>query len=472
MEALDGLVGSIPEWHNLLDDLNGKIASRQYELAQLGDYRPPTRSLKNKGSTESLRHKDLTESPLKDGENAFDSLQINSEPPPTLARTSGSPTPFTPIKSLGRTTTTDTRPAYLVPHNSSPGPQRRTSNRNGSNVFASKPNSPQHAVHKRKTTSVASNDSQAPKYRTRSMIIVYYDSAVQNAFEDLVKFISASRNNMRKGKMAQRMADMRRMAELEVESDEEEDEEESKDGKLSSSNNGPFGYIHGNGHAIAVRKDDGAADGESDTDLKLKFISTRRMGPSRDMVAMQRNTGATRANGSPLPGLGMSRHTNWRSGGLSSGSSSGSASIFDELDSGLEWCQSMCEHAAHQFLRDGDCTIEIDGIKRRLNEVKEAVDRQQTINAAEEAERAKTNADRQLQPDKKTSEKPRGEKHQGSTLDYSVTRSLKPIHMRRSPSVGPGIESNVPIAMEVDEGYEDESEEELPKLQFRSTREI
>ena len=48
------------------------------------------------------------------------------------------------------------------------------------------------------------------------MIIVYYDSAVQTAFEDLVKFVSGSRNSMRKGKMAAKMAEMKRAAELEI----------------------------------------------------------------------------------------------------------------------------------------------------------------------------------------------------------------------------------------------------------------
>ena len=33
--------------------------------------------------------------------------------------------------------------------------------------------------------------------------------------------------------------------------------------------------------------------------------------------------------------------------------------------------QSTCEHAAHQFLRDGECNEEITNIKRRLGEVKD-----------------------------------------------------------------------------------------------------
>jgi hypothetical protein len=37
----------------------------------------------------------------------------------------------------------------------------------------------------------------------------------------------------------------------------------------------------------------------------------------------------------------------------------------------------MCEHAAHQFLRDGDCSVEIAGINRRLKEVKETAEKHQ-----------------------------------------------------------------------------------------------
>src|ERR1700712_105232 len=79
-------------------------------------------------------------------------------------------------------------------------------------------------LEKRRTESLASGDSATPKYRTRSMIIVYYDSAVQSAFEDLVKFVSGSRNAMRKGKMAAKMAEMRRAAELEVDADDDDDD--------------------------------------------------------------------------------------------------------------------------------------------------------------------------------------------------------------------------------------------------------
>ena len=40
--------------------------------------------------------------------------------------------------------------------------------------------------------------STTPKYRTRNMIIVYYDSYVQTLFKELVKFVNAGRNMTRK----------------------------------------------------------------------------------------------------------------------------------------------------------------------------------------------------------------------------------------------------------------------------------
>jgi ethanolamine transporter EutH len=63
------------------------------------------------------------------------------------------------------------------------------------------------------------------------MIIVHYDITVQTALEDLVKFVSGSRNVMRKGmmagkmagKMAAQMAEMRRAAKLEVNTNKDDE---------------------------------------------------------------------------------------------------------------------------------------------------------------------------------------------------------------------------------------------------------
>lgn len=55
---------------------------------------------------------------------------------------------------------------------------------------------------KRKTASVCSRvESQPSKYRSRNMVVVYYDSNAQKAFETLVRAIGTSRNSIRKSKL-------------------------------------------------------------------------------------------------------------------------------------------------------------------------------------------------------------------------------------------------------------------------------
>ena len=43
--------------------------------------------------------------------------------------------------------------------------------------------------------------------------------------------------------------------------------------------------------------------------------------------------------------------------------------VYDESDRHLDEAQNLSERAAHQFLRDGDCIIEIDAIKKRIRTV-------------------------------------------------------------------------------------------------------
>jgi hypothetical protein len=195
------------------------------------------------------------------------------------------------------------------------------------------------------------------------MIIVYYDSAVQTAFEELVKFVSGSRNAMRKGKMAAKMANMRRAAELEVEAEEAEDNDDG-DGLNEMLSSGNLLAARKNvnlgkqGQSLAAGEED---DGDEEIAMpKLKYVSTRQMGPPRTMAPRAQNFGSALTAGI----LGGYR----RAGGV--------PDIFDELDSGLEWCQGQCEHAAHQFLRDGECGTEIENIKKRLFAVKKSAEKE------------------------------------------------------------------------------------------------
>ncbi|KFY22465.1 hypothetical protein V493_06578 [Pseudogymnoascus sp. VKM F-4281 (FW-2241)] len=352
MDPLGHLVKSIPDWQVLLDDLNGKIARRQGELAEAENSRPSTRSLRNKGSTESLRPKDDTEAIPEDIEvgtnSAITTPNTNNETSvPTITFHGNGKVPSSPNAD-----------------NSPRTPQRNTSNRLRGAFAKGLPALTPPVLRKRKTESLASAESGKPKHRTRSMIIVYYDSAVQSDFETLVKYISASRNSMRKGKMAQRMASMRMRADLEAMNDEPQAELEvdstpaAAAGAIANGSNGP--------NVMMASASPGDEDDEGLPLPALKFVSTRRMGPMRDLTSNR----ALRA-GPGAPGVRRAGQTGAGLAGVGASPRSPElgSSIFDELDSGLEWCQSMCEHAAHQFLRDGQCTSEIEGIKSRLKEV-------------------------------------------------------------------------------------------------------
>lgn len=143
---------------------------------------------------------------------------------------------------------------------------------------------------KRKPRSSFSGASGPRHYRARSMIIVYYDSAIQDAFESLVRNIAAARNVLRKGKTA--VSFKARMASLGM-------DETLFAGDLGVPN--------------------------------PKTIRSR----------FARNPSASPAEHAPA---------------------------FEEADQHLEAAQSLCEVAAHQFLRDGDCSDEIEGTRTRFHD--------------------------------------------------------------------------------------------------------
>ena len=103
----------------------------------------------------------------------------------------------------------------------------------------------------------------------------------------------------------------------------------------------------------------------------------------------------------------------------------------------------MCEHAAHQFLRDGDCGEEVENIKRRLSETKDLADKEmKRVQSDPEAAKA-------------LEEPPK-------------TRSFRPQSMRRE--MGSPTAKEVSNELEVDEGIDDMEQPELPKLVYKSTR--
>jgi hypothetical protein len=448
LEALETLCNSVPEWNARLDELNGQIANRQIELALLTEKeRPPARSLKNKGSTESLRPQDGNENPfLTNAPDNADDIQMNPF---------GSPKSHENGSAANRpSSSAAARKAGMV----SPAPPKANSNPRPSHTAgltrqSSQPTPPTQpravpaVLRKRKTESLASGESMAPKYRTRSMIIVYYDSAVQTAFEDLVKFVSGSRNAMRKGKMAAKMAEMRRAAELEVDADEDGDDD---DGGLEP-------LVKNNGVLLPVQKKVSASrQGQSlttggieaadpdgrDNDLampKLKYVSTRQMGPLRDFSRRADTSGS---------GLSVGLLRGYRRAGMDT-----TPDIFDELDKGLEWCQGQCEHAAHQFLRDGDCSTEIDNIKRKLEQVKLSAEKEmERIKQAEAANPTPLNL------------------RTADADEEGKGRILKVPLMRKELGTGTIKDLEVDDNMEVDDAEEDM--ELPPKLIFKRSRDI
>ncbi|EXK78729.1 hypothetical protein FOQG_16629 [Fusarium oxysporum f. sp. raphani 54005] len=375
MDALKNLVNNVPDWLQRLDDLSGQIDRRQAELAAVAAAEgnsAETKSLRNKGSTESLKPKD--DPPIDHAEAPANGGDIEDG--------AGENTAQTPVKPEGPKVYT---PSPVSIHQQEIIQAARAQARK-------KPKSP----------SMMSNKDAPAAYRTRSMVIVYYDSYVQSFFDDLVRFVSSSRNLMRKAKMAARVAQIKKLAEQDV-----------------------------------------SEDGSNDDALpSLRYMSSRRFGP----MSISR------------PGAGDQP-----------------PDVYDKLDKGLEFVQSMCEHGAHQFLRDGDCNDEISKVQERLTEVLEMAKTEMERVEREEPELAKV------------------------TGEMGKVRTRRPISMRRDMTVGlkessptPTKEENkleparleaaepilvvdpmAPMAvdpniMEADEGIDVEME--LPKLQYRSTR--
>ena len=434
IEALSTLSTSVPEWNTRLDELNGQIALRQIELARLEERPPTARSVRNKGSTESLRPKDGDENLFLS--NAPDVLASNEPAQSPRQKHNGFPPAQRPSSSTIRAAAVTSPPPSKANSNPRPSPNALTRQ-------SSQPTPPAHArpgpvLRTRKTESLASGESLVPRRKTRSMIIVYYDSAVQTAFEDLVKFVSRSRNALRKGKMAVKMAEMKRAAELDVERSDEEDGSDAEEMVMS----GNLATAH---RKLRVGREEGgtpAANAKPVAEISLpdlRFVSTRQMGPGAIKPRIP-NTGSQLS-------FGLMRNYR-RSGGEGAG-----PDIFEELDKVLEWCQSECERAAHQFLRDGECGTEIENIKKKLLEVQ--------LGAEQEMEKLKALEENPEPVRRREPPEPRD----------GASRGLKPIQMRRGFEAMKDVEVDESTNMEVDD---DEGVDDLepPKLLFKRSRDI
>jgi len=150
------LVDSAPQWVNDVEELEGIIAERQKEMVRVPV--PVSHHPQRAPSNESLRDGLPRQSNRQGYSNR---MEVNSNPEASYNHN-------------GEARAIDTMQLTMM--------QR-----------------------KRKTTSIASNNTAPVKFRSRSMIIVYYDSRVQASFERLVRSISAGRNHIRKARMAARV---------------------------------------------------------------------------------------------------------------------------------------------------------------------------------------------------------------------------------------------------------------------------
>ncbi|KAL8716088.1 MAG: hypothetical protein Q9225_006230 [Loekoesia sp. 1 TL-2023] len=232
------LTENIPDWLVKLDDLAVQVAKQHSRFARLSQSQfTEIRLSKKHDSTESLR-------PPKD----------DLDDPPSAALTD----PFAPPKNVLPT--------------SQPGANMPVTE----------------IKRKRKSGSAELSAASGPqRYRTRSLVIVYYDSAIQEAFESLVRCIAGARNNLRKGRTAASFK--ARMASMGMGDDDDDDNHPTLNPKL---------MIKRASHA----------------------------------------------------------------------SPSAESPSFQKADEDLEAAQNLCEVAAHQFLRDGDCGEEIAGTRKRFKE--------------------------------------------------------------------------------------------------------
>ncbi|RYC80044.1 hypothetical protein BFJ63_vAg17074 [Fusarium oxysporum f. sp. narcissi] len=377
MDALKNLVNNVPDWLQRLDDLSGQIDRHQAELAAVAAAEgksAETKSLRNKGSTESLKPKD-------------DPPVVHAEVPANediLEDGAGDNTAQTPVK-----------PETPKVHTPSPGSIRQQQEI----IKAAQARARAQVRKKPKSPSMMSNEDAPAAYRTRSMIIVYYDSYVQNFFDDLVRFVSSSRNLLRKAKMAARVAQIKKLAEQEV-----------------------------------------SEDGSNDDALpSLLYMSSRRFGP-----------------------MSISRP----------GDGDQPPDVYDKLDKGLEFVQSVCEHGAHQFLRDGDCNDEISKVHKRLTEILEMAKTEMERVEREEPELAKETGEMGKVRTRRPISMRRNILGQGSSTPTTEENKLNPAMLEAAepiiaadPMAPMAVDPNI---LEADEGIDIEME--LPKLQYRSTR--
>ena len=311
------LIKTIPTWITKLDDLTGEIEKRQAKLARTNESQDEEATLQ----PESMENRGSTE-PLEDEDepqaHAVASATANSLRLPL--QEAGFLSPPSDQQSQSPSSLMGKTPSAL---------QGWTMG-----VMAVAQAKADAAVHKhRRTNSIINAEGITTKYRTRTATIVYYDQFVPSFFDELVKFILTS---------GARIASARRLA-----------------------------------NKARIMQTVAGWDKDEDAGQEAKYGAGRR--PSSAELEADTRIEAAETDTEDLRRLGYLCTRQGRLVAAPGGCSSKGDQQLNKLDEGLQSVKSVAEHAAHQFLRDGDCSNEIENIQQKLKEILELAEEMDRI---------------------------------------------------------------------------------------------
>jgi len=460
MNALNFFSEQAPLWHKRFDEIRDVIEQRQRDLARLHESQsassspnggPAARSLRNKGSTESL--KPPGEPPA---------YPVGSTPQPedsdlAVIEEQAKAQLLKEAKEAGQAAAERATAAPQTP--SSPGTQQQQMDQIRKRATLRKRN---------RTASVISTEDAAPKYKSRELVEVWYDEYVQKFLGECLAMISSGRNLKRKEVVAARAQLMMRK-QLEPESDQE-DTEDTDPAKSAAP------------QTEAQAGNNTAPTLEADTKPSTTQIEAATTSDSAPITpALGRIT--PRASRLGSAGFIQPRmYARASARGVRSGANELSPNepegVWTDITKHCDFIYNRCSDLAHELLRDG-VHVYLDAsnqIQQHLSQIKELVDK--------EIERIKREEPAKLEDENKartyrepTMRKPNAS---GSSSALAAGRAeKKPEGTEQPPAAAPAAATSPTDAagspgmgvIEADDAADDMDEDFLPaKLNYRSTR--
>ncbi|SLM34010.1 hypothetical protein LPUS_02664 [Lasallia pustulata] len=267
------------------------------------------------------------------------------------------------------------------------------------------PMDPNHQIHfqdaqrkrKPRPVSIFSGASGPAKFRSRPMVVVYYDSAIQDAIEALVRNIGSARNHLRKGKTTA-----------------------SFKARMSSL-------------GMGLRSVPSPIQRNSNF-MILGEKMTHPESTSKD---------ASNATARPDP-----------------------LAAFDLADKHLETAQGLCEAAAHQFLRDGDCNGELEGTRKRFEGCLRVAEQEVAMLRQEEEDETQ-NGDEEGEEDEEVEK----DEDEGKEEEEEQEQKIEPDRPVPKVNRPPRFESSKMGMIEVDDD-DDTDSVHIDLSAFRRTRRV